>query len=196
MQIPTHFKITAKPSSLPNLCEFITTETLCAHRVSFLPNQINDNPPAIVTRLYAINGIEKITVHQNTITVLKATKATWLSLGKTIGDTLRACMQNELPLIKTPVPTETDSVATLEDIQVVLNNTINPQIAAHQGFIKAHRLQGTTLYVLMQGGCQGCSQSNATLTQGVQQIIQRKFPHITRIQDVTEHAQGTQPYYS
>ena len=77
-----------------------------------------------------------------------------------------------------------------------LDATINPQIASHGGKIDVIRVDGSTLLIEMKGGCQGCSSSGTTLQYGVEQQILSQFPEITRIDDVTSHEDGENPYYS
>ena len=76
-----------------------------------------------------------------------------------------------------------------------LDATINPQIASHGGKIDVIRVDGSTLLIEMKGGCQGCSSSGTTLQYGVEQQILSQFPEITRIDDITNHEEGENPYY-
>ena len=77
-----------------------------------------------------------------------------------------------------------------------LDTTVNPQIASHGGRVEVVRVEGEVLYITMHGGCQGCSSSKYTLQYGVEQQIFSQFPEITRIDDLTEHEEGENPYYS
>ena len=76
-----------------------------------------------------------------------------------------------------------------------LDATVNPQIASHGGKIDVIRVDGSTLLIEMKGGCQGCSSSSTTLQYGVEQQIKAKFPEIKRIDDITNHDEGENPYY-
>ncbi len=80
-------------------------------------------------------------------------------------------------------------------IQSVLEEEVNPQVASHGGYIDLIDVRGATAFVEMGGGCQGCSMSKATLKQGVEKAIFRRVPVITGILDVTDHAGGANPYY-
>ena len=46
-----------------------------------------------------------------------------------------------------------------------------------------------------RGGCQGCGMAKATLSQGIEVILREAIPEIANIVDVTDHADGTNPYY-
>ena len=83
-----------------------------------------------------------------------------------------------------------------QTIRVLLETRINPAIAAHGGYITLIDIQDETAYVEMAGGCQGCGMADATLKQGVEVEITKAVPAIERVLDVTDHAGGTNPYYS
>ncbi|WP_169567672.1 NifU family protein [Sneathiella limimaris] len=83
-----------------------------------------------------------------------------------------------------------------ESIRILLETRINPAIAAHGGYISLIDIQEETAYVEMAGGCQGCGMADATLKQGVEVEIKRAVPSIERVLDVTDHAEGTNPYYA
>ena len=77
----------------------------------------------------------------------------------------------------------------------VLENQINPSVAAHGGHISLVDVQDDTVYIRLEGGCQGCGMADVTLKQGVATEIRRVVPSITNVLDVTDHAGGSNPYY-
>ena len=52
------------------------------------------------------------------------------------------------------------------------------------------------MYLTMGGGCQGCAMSRMTLTQGIRAAIKEAMPEVNEVVDVTDHAQGENPFYS
>jgi Fe/S biogenesis protein NfuA len=48
----------------------------------------------------------------------------------------------------------------------------------------------------MGGGCQGCSMSAMTLTEGIKKMILESIPAVREVVDATNHAQGENPFYS
>jgi len=77
----------------------------------------------------------------------------------------------------------------------VLEKQINPSVAAHGGHISLVDVQDDTVYIRLEGGCQGCGMADVTLKQGVATEIQRVAPGINNVLDVTDHAGGSNPYY-
>lgn len=82
-----------------------------------------------------------------------------------------------------------------EQVQALLDQQINPQIAAHGGFVKLLNIEDSKAYVEMGGGCQGCGMSKVTLKHGIETTIKDNIPEIFEVLDVTDHAAGTNPYY-
>ena len=81
-------------------------------------------------------------------------------------------------------------------VQKILDKELNPQVASHGGKITLIAVEGAVVKVKMQGGCQGCSQANVTLKQGVFQSLKKHFPALSQVVDVTDHAMGDNPYFS
>ena len=78
----------------------------------------------------------------------------------------------------------------------VLDERINPSIASHGGHISLIDVKDDRAYVRLEGGCQGCGMADVTLKQGVEVEIKNVVPSIIAVLDVTDHAEGSNPYYS
>lgn len=77
----------------------------------------------------------------------------------------------------------------------VLEQHINPQIAAHGGRADLVAVEDATAYLRLGGGCQGCGMAKVTLSQGIETAIVSAVAEIERVVDVTDHASGSNPYY-
>jgi Fe/S biogenesis protein NfuA len=77
----------------------------------------------------------------------------------------------------------------------VLEDRLNPAIAAHGGRVDLVAVDDSIAYVRLSGGCQGCGMAAVTLSQGVEAEILDAVPEISEVVDVTDHASGTNPYY-
>jgi len=81
-----------------------------------------------------------------------------------------------------------------DKVRTVLDEQVNPAIAAHGGLISLVDVEETDVYVEMSGGCQGCALSRMTLRQGVERMLREAVPELTAVHDVTDHASGENPY--
>ncbi|HUY66424.1 MAG TPA: NifU family protein [Acidimicrobiales bacterium] len=77
----------------------------------------------------------------------------------------------------------------------VLDEQVNPSIAAHGGRADLVAVEDASVYLRLSGGCQGCGMAKATLSQGIEVILREAIPELANIVDVTDHADGTNPYY-
>lgn len=82
-----------------------------------------------------------------------------------------------------------------ERVQQVIDEVINPGIAAHGGFVELVDVSEDGMFIRMGGGCQGCAASQATLRMGIERMVREHVPEIENIVDVTDHTAGANPYY-
>ena len=91
--------------------------------------------------------------------------------------------------------TATPTGPVAERVIHVLDQQINPAIAAHGGHAELVAVEDDTAYLRLSGGCQGCGMASVTLSQGIEVALRESVPEITRVVDVTDHASGANPYY-
>tara|TARA_Y100001937_G_C6910390_1_gene237258 strand:- start:290 stop:559 length:270 start_codon:yes stop_codon:yes gene_type:complete len=85
---------------------------------------------------------------------------------------------------------------TKEKIHHFVDEYINPALAGHGGHLAVENFdEEGVLYVRLSGGCQGCAASKQTLQGQVGAYLTEEFPEITGIVDLTDHSDGTNPYY-
>ena len=80
-------------------------------------------------------------------------------------------------------------------VMQVLEQQINPAIAAHGGSAELVAVEDETAYVRLGGGCVGCGMAPVTLGQGIEVAIVEAVPEVRQVVDVTDHASGTNPFY-
>ncbi len=97
-------------------------------------------------------------------------------------------------MIENPNPVWRDSTA--QAIQDLLDNKINPGVAAHGGFVSLVDFRDEVAYIAFGGGCQGCGMIDVTLKQGVEVMIKDTIPAVREIVDTTDHGSGANPFYN
>ena len=89
-----------------------------------------------------------------------------------------------------------ESALAIKAIEV-LEAEVNPSIASHGGradLVALDEVEGIA-YLKLSGGCQGCAMSRMTLSQGIEVSLKDAIPQLTAVVDVTDHAQGGNPFY-
>ncbi len=82
-----------------------------------------------------------------------------------------------------------------QQVLQVLEQQVNPAIAAHGGRADLVAVEEGSAYLRLSGGCQGCGMATVTLGQGIEVQIKENVPEIHQVIDVTDHAAGTNPYF-
>jgi Fe/S biogenesis protein NfuA len=80
-------------------------------------------------------------------------------------------------------------------VQRILDERINPGIAAHGGRVTLVDVQGDLVVVEFGGGCQGCGMADLTLREGVAATLREALPEIATVVDATDHEAGESPYH-
>ena len=90
-----------------------------------------------------------------------------------------------------------DDASLKEKVQYVIDAEINPQLANHGGRVSVVELTDDGVAVLQfGGGCNGCSQVDLTLKEGIEkELLQRFAGELTAVRDVTDHQRGEHSYY-
>jgi Fe/S biogenesis protein NfuA len=81
-------------------------------------------------------------------------------------------------------------------VQEIIDTMINPAVAGHGGWVELIDVQDNRVYLQMGGGCQGCGAADITLKAGIERLLKEEIPEIAEVLDTTDHAAGTNPYYT
>ncbi len=90
-----------------------------------------------------------------------------------------------------------DDAPLQERIEYIIQVQINPQLASHGGFIKLIEVTEDNVAVIeFGGGCNGCSQVDLTLKDGIEKELLEEFSgELNAVRDITEHQSGEHSFY-
>ncbi|MEL7209776.1 MAG: PLP-dependent transferase, partial [Actinomycetota bacterium] len=85
-------------------------------------------------------------------------------------------------------------------VREVLAAEVQEAVAAHGGTVEVVRdgtgPDGDGIVELALGGrCQGCAMAQVTVRQGIEPVLREGVAGVTGVVDVTDHGQGSDPYY-
>lgn len=188
--------ITAEPITDAS-CRFTVDRPVYTDKsFAFLNKEAAQNSP-LAQRIFEIDGISRVIVSHDQITVNKTAQADWQVIGKSIGAAIRAHLGTDDPAVSDAAWENMPSTEELrEQVQKVLDDDINPSVAAHGGVIRLIDVKENQVFIQMGGGCQGCGQADVTLKFGIENAIRSAVPAVGDILDVTDHASGRNPYYT
>ena len=139
-----------------------------------------------------VDGI-RVFLNLDTSNLLSGATVDWIEENGTSG--FRVYDPKARPAVKPTAGAAVPSGPLAERVQRVIDDTINPRIAAHGGAVELVDVSDDTLYLRMSGGCQGCAASAATLRMGIERMVKEAVPEIREVLDVTDHAAGVNPYF-
>jgi Fe-S cluster biogenesis protein NfuA len=188
--------IIAEPSLDPNVCKFIVEKPVYPDDHFNCTDEETAKGSPLLEDLFKIDGVRQVMVSNDIVTIKKTGDVPWQEIGKEIGAAIRRNVLSGKPMFASDLKDRVKTDSNLrERVQKVFDEEINPGIAAHGGHVELVDVQGTSIFLTMSGGCQGCGSAQYTLQQGIEQIVKARVPEVTDIVDVTDHSAGNNPYY-
>jgi len=201
--------ITGKPEVGSQICTFTVGHALLPGK-SFNCRSVDQaKGSALLEGLFEIKGVKEIWVEGNKLTVAKTSEEDWQDLGKKLAANVRSLIDLNVELFSKGFFNEPE--ASKEEsssgefgsasselaikIQNLLDADINPAVASHGGYVKLIGEKDKIAFVEFSGGCQGCSASQQTLSEGIEKAILENIAEIKQVVDVTDHDAGDNPYY-
>ena len=124
-----------------------------------------------------------------------STPSDWREVARSAGQAIREHLQAGNVAVKDgALETQEGDDLLRQRAQTVIEDTLNPNLASHGGWVEIQASNGKELYITMGGGCQGCGSAAMTMKQGVEVGIRDAVPEIEGIHDATDHASGDNPY--
>lgn len=190
-------RVSAVPSSMqPETCVFTVSDPLFADASVHFPNRETGAGSPLVERLFDVEHVVSVLVHDNILKVTLDGAANWEDVIPQVGEIIRDVLVAD----DSPISDEVRSAMLPPEeigrrVQDVLDTMINPAIAAHGGVVSLLDVASNTVFLEFGGGCQGCGMINVTLKYGVERTIREEVPEVGEILDSTDHAAGRNPYY-
>lgn len=175
-----------------HVCNFTVDRPVHSGKVVFNnPEEVKEND--LAGSLFKISGISKVELDGYKVIVTQTGDEDWRQIGKRIGTAIRNFLN---PPPQVPEGDRLPSEQVRMRVQQVLDDMINPGVAAHGGFVELLDVQDDNVYIRMGGGCQGCGAADVTLKMGIERLIRDNVPQVREILDTTDHGSGQNPYYA
>ncbi len=178
-------------------CVLSVNRTLTHGNPTYYANAIEAQANPLARKILQVEALEAILLQANSVTLLKPVDGEeWTAVQADVKAVVEEHFSGLDDLSNANSADMNLSEEELsKEIQLVLDEEVNPMVKSHGGVISVQAVHGSTLFIHMGGGCQGCAMSTATLKQGVEGVVMGRFPQIEQILDSTDHAAGTNPYF-
>ena len=193
-------EITVENGSNQELRRFKVNQTISSQEVTYTDSTEALRSP-IASKIFGFPWTQKVTVGTEYVEVQKQDWVEW----EVLEDPLKGLITEhfnaqtgeleENPELK---KAENNNLETEEAkiISQLIEEQINPALAAHNGFVVLHNVEDNKVFLEMGGGCQGCAMSYQTMKEGIEGAIKSVVPSITEVIDVTNHSAGANPYFT
>ncbi|MGB0953223.1 MAG: NifU family protein [Planctomycetota bacterium] len=189
--------ITAEPQAIPSNCLFRVDRSLHVGSIYLSdPVWAAEWAPLAAALFDALEDLKGVRISGTEVLIsMKETPQDWRTVARNGGAAIRAYLEQSSEVLKE------GAIAALSghdlmrfQAQKVIDDTLNPGLASHGGWVEIQASEGKDLYISMGGGCQGCGSAAMTMKQGVEVAIRNEVPEVEGIHDATDHAAGVNPY--
>jgi Fe-S cluster biogenesis protein NfuA len=183
----------------PDACRFTVNRMVYAGGPVLFESPAEAHGSPLAERLLALPGVTYVMVAGNLVEVGKDGNASWDVLQPDVGAVIQAQLDTGIPSVSDAVlppgaqPRSDQEIHEL--VEALLDDRINPTIAAHGGRVSVVAVRDRSVYFTMTGGCQGCAASRVTLRAGIEPLVRRAAPEVVDLVDLTDHDAGTDPYF-
>ena len=143
------------------------------------------SPSPLATRLFAVEGVERVFLGADFVTVTKAADRDWQVMKPSILGGIMEHYTSGEPVIADAAEAEAASVeddAVVAQIKDLLDTRIRPAVAQDGGDIVFQDFRDGIVYLHMQGSCSGCPSSTATLKMGIENLLKHYVPEVVEVQ--------------
>lgn len=142
--------------------------------------------------LFDIDGVKRIFFGSDFVVITKDVTADWKALKGAVISMMMEFLLTRKAMIKLDIGNsdlkEMEVVAEDQEIvnkiKDILDDEVRPAVARDGGDIIFHGYKEGSVYLKMQGACQGCPSSSLTLKHGVETILRRHLPDLVSVEKV------------
>ena len=178
------YTIYAESTPNPTTMKFVANKKLVNHSVEAKSpeeaKKIN-----IAQKLFMFPFVENVFLSNNFISITKNRSVEWEDIAMQLREfILDFINNNKIEILdhskdnlKNLIKTKKKKTSTTEiDNQIIslIDNYIKPAVESDGGAIEFHSFENGTVTVVLKGSCSGCPSSQATLKNGVEQLLKDK----------------------
>ena len=169
----------------PNTLKFIPgVQVLKAGTIEFKDN-VSARSSNLASLIFSINGIERVFLATEFVSVTKSTNDNWEILKPLI---LTAIMDHYASVKKvieknqniTDKSTDEDT-EVVKQIKELIDQRVRPAVAMDGGDISFCSFEDGVVTLQMKGACAGCPSSTATLKMGIENMLRHYIPEVVEV---------------
>ncbi len=142
----------------------------------------------LAERLFAVEGVTRVFLAGDFITVTKSDGRDWYVMKPGILGAIMEHFASGRPVL---LQAQADDNQVNEDddeivaqIKELLDTKVRPAVAQDGGDITFHGFERGIVYLTMKGACAGCPSSTATLKSGIENMLRYYIPEVVEVQQI------------
>jgi Fe-S cluster biogenesis protein NfuA len=139
-------------------------------------------------KLFQFRFVKSVFIGRNFVTVTKEEEFKWEELIPVVKDAIRIFIESGQAVVdKVSTGGSTaseDDTEVVRKIKQLIDENVRPAVAMDGGDIIFEGFEEGIVKLKMQGSCQGCPSSTATLKAGIQGLLTRMVPEVKEVQAI------------
>jgi Fe-S cluster biogenesis protein NfuA len=141
----------------------------------------------LAQRLFEIDGITRVFLGSDFVTVSKTADLDWYVLKPSILGALMEHFTADRPVLlegESGPESASEDTEIVQQIKELLDSRVRPAVAQDGGDITFESFEDGIVYLNMRGSCAGCPSSTATLKSGIENMLRHYIPEVVEVRQV------------
>jgi Fe-S cluster biogenesis protein NfuA len=170
----------------PETLKFIPGVLVLNSGSADFPNAESTQNSPLAARLFKIEGVSRVFLSSDFISVTKDTQLDWNTLKPSILTGIMDHFSSGLPSLEGSIEIDdisnnTEDTETIKQIKDLLETRVRPAVAMDGGDITFCSFESGVVTLQMKGACAGCPSSTATLKMGIENMLRHYIPEVTEV---------------
>lgn len=171
----------------PNTLKFLPGRAVMEAGTADFPDRETAGRSPLATRLFTIDGVTRVFLGSDFITVAKPDETDWAVLKPMVLGAIMDHFTSGEAIVAAgteAAAAEGEDSDIVVQIKELLDTRVRPSVAGDGGDIIFRGFEDGTVYLHMQGSCSGCPSSTATLKHGIENLLRYYVPEVQAVEAV------------
>jgi Fe-S cluster biogenesis protein NfuA len=168
----------------PATLKFLPGRDVLSRGTADFPDRGGASRSPLASRLFEIEGVERVFLGADFVTVTKSAERDWYVLKPSILGALMEHFTADLPVLTDDAESldeAADDDEIVQQIKELLETRVRPAVAQDGGDITFEAFEDGVVYLHMKGSCAGCPSSTATLKAGIENMLRHYIPEVVEV---------------
>ena len=169
----------------PDTLKFMPGDTVLKTGSVDYSNKESSVSSPLASRLFEIDGVSRVFLSSDFISVTKETDLEWNNLKPSILTGIMEHYSSGLPALNNEkefkINDSAEDTEIVKQIKDLLETRVRPAVAMDGGDISFCSFEEGVVTLQMKGACAGCPSSTATLKMGIENMLRHYIPEVTEV---------------